>query len=109
MPRSISGRPTASAARLTGSGAKPPVDFANRSALIRAILPPTTAPLRLSGEIRSNFFCRANQVLRAPRLPAARAAGTLSRGNLRPGTSKFTHRRNGHLTGVFAILQIALV
>jgi hypothetical protein len=57
------------------------------------------AQIFFEGRIR----CSRRRVLRA-----ARAAGTLSRGDARPGTSKFAHHRNGHLTGVFAIFQIPL-
>ena len=47
-------------------------------------------------------------MFRTLRLRAAHAPGALSRGDARPGTSKFAHHRNGHLTGVFAIYRFCL-
>jgi hypothetical protein len=69
---------------------------------------PHLAALRIAlfGEIRSIFFGGESPVFQTPRLRAAHTSGALSRGDSRAGTSKFAHHRNGHLTGVFAILQI---
>jgi hypothetical protein len=77
-------------------------------ASIRPIFHLAALRIALFGEIRSNFFLGANPEFPTPRLRAAHAPGALSSGDARPGTSKFAHHRNGHLTGVFAIYRFCL-
>ncbi len=80
--------------------------FANHFASIRAILRRATGRLAPSREIRANFFFEGESDVPGVVLARRACVPHAVKKQAARRYNNLTHHRNGHLTGVFAILQV---